>query len=266
MIKSVTLQEKAHTVADLWKQAQCVVALTGAGISTAAGLPDFRGPEGLYQKAGIEDPERIFDIGTFRQNPSLFYRFHRAFLRALEHVEPTFAHRFLAEAERCGRLTGVITQNIDALHQRAGSHRILEIHGSVWESFCTRCHARYDYACSVEKTFRETVPRCDRCQGVLKPDVVFFGEGVKQLEACQELVTEADLLVVLGTSLTVMPAALLPSLCRGRIVVVSRGNVAVPAFPFFDRIFTVDEDLDRFFCELSLWWTPEIWTNTDAAK
>lgn len=245
------LQEHALQCADLLAQAHRVVALTGAGISTAAGIPDFRGPEGLYRQAGIDHPENIFDIDTFRKDPSLFYRFHGTFLQALERVQPTFTHTFLAQEEQRGRLKGVVTQNIDALHQRAGSRQVLEIHGSVWDTFCTRCHAHYDYQLSVTKTLREGIPHCDRCRGVLKPDVVFFGEAVKHLDACQTMVVEADLLLVLGTSLTVMPAALLPALCPGKIVVVNKGEFSHSALPPSRITLFAEEALDPFFREVA---------------
>lgn len=246
-----TLQEQARQCAALVNQAHRVVALTGAGISTAAGIPDFRGPEGLYRQVGLDDPELIFDIVTFRRDPSLFYRFHGQFLRILEQVQPTLTHTFLAQEEQRGHVKGVVTQNIDALHQRAGSRRVLEIHGSVWDTFCTRCHAHYDYQLSITKTLREGIPHCDRCRGVLKPDVVFFGEAVKQLDACQNMVVEADLLLVLGTSLSVMPAAMLPALCPGKIVVVNQGEFSSSALPRSRVALFVEAELDPFFQEVA---------------
>jgi len=240
-------QESALELAHLLSQSRRVVAFTGAGISTSAGLPDFRGPDGIYQRAGLENPEEIFDIETFRRDPSIFYKFHREFLRILKDVEPTFTHRFLAQEERRGRLQGVVTQNIDALHQRGGSRRVLEVHGSVWGSHCTRCRTTYDYQISVVKTLREEIPRCESCRGVLKPDVVFFGEAVNHMEESERLAEEADLMLVLGTALAVRPAAMLPALCPGKIVVVNKGELFSHDLPRSRVHLFVDGELDPFF-------------------
>ena len=134
-----TLQHEASQCAEMIKEANAIALLSGAGMSTNAGIPDFRGPQGLYKKAGIPDPERIFDIEYFYRDPSLFYSFHRELLKALDAAKPTFAHFFFAALEKKGKLLGIVTQNIDALHQRAGSRKVYEIHGGIWESHCTKC-------------------------------------------------------------------------------------------------------------------------------
>lgn len=221
--------------------------LSGAGMSTSAGLPDFRGPNGLYkQKMGVE-PERIFDIEFFRKDPGFFYEFHREFLKSLEKIEPTFSHFFFSRLERSGRLSGVITQNIDALHQRAGSGNVLEIHGSVWKSACTDCGRSWDYKESLSMAFSAKVPRCGSCGGVIKPDVVFFGEMVRQLEESRDMAQKSDLFIVAGSSLVVTPAAHLPSLSDGKIVVVNRGNIEERNLPRARVEIFADEDIDTFF-------------------
>jgi NAD-dependent deacetylase len=242
-----SLVELAAQCAALIKSANRIVVLSGAGMSTNAGIPDFRGPQGLYTRAGIDHPERIFDISYFRRDPSLFYTFHKEFLSILETITPTFAHRFLAGLENTGKLHGVITQNIDSLHQKAGSQKVLEIHGGIWENFCLECRRPHTLEVTTSKTMTEGVAKCDACGGVIKPDVVFFGEPVKNLEACGALAQEADLFFVLGSSLFVTPAAMLPSLTGGKIVVVNRGEVSPTFLPPQRITLFADEDLDTFF-------------------
>jgi NAD-dependent deacetylase len=239
-------RETARACAEAIRRARRIGVLSGAGMSTNAGIPDFRGPKGIYRTLGIENPESIFDIERFRRDPSFFYAFHREFLRILRDVTPTEAHRFLADLEGTGRLSGIVTQNIDALHQRAGSRRVLEIHGSVWTSRCVTCRKRYEYGEAERRTLAEPVPRCD-CGGVLKPEVVFFGESVLRLEESFELAEGADLFLVLGSSLVVAPAAMLPARCAGPIVVVNRGEVSSAYLPPRRIALRAEEDLDEFF-------------------
>jgi NAD-dependent deacetylase len=223
-----------------------VVLLSGAGLSTSAGIPDFRGPNGIYRRKMNVDPEQIFDIDFFHRRPEFFYEFHREFLRILDQVEPTFSHRFFTHLEREGKLTGIVTQNIDSLHQRAGTRNVLEIHGGIWSSSCTSCRRSYDYDTSKRKMLEETVPHC-ACGGVIKPDIVFFGENVKHLERCQRIVHDADLLFVVGSSLAVTPAARLPAMCPGKIIVVNRGEFC-HSYLSRDRILVhAEEDIDEFF-------------------
>jgi len=245
------LSAAAGHVAELVRASGKIVLLSGAGMSTSAGIPDFRGPDGLYRKLGIDNPERIFDIGVFERDPSFYYGFHREFLRQVEAVKPTAAHRFFARLEEQGKLAGIVTQNIDALHQKAGSGRVLEIHGSIWKSHCTGCGKGYSYEESARKVESEGVPLCDSCRGVLKPDVVFFGENVMHFDACQELAARADLLFVVGSSLVVTPAAWLPSLCSGSIVVVNRGEISRTYLPSSRVALHVEEDIDTFFTALA---------------
>lgn len=241
------LEATARQCADLVERAKSIVLLSGAGCSTAAGIADFRGPNGLYRTAGIDDPERIFDISYFHRDPSFFYRFHRTFLRALDEVEPTFTHRFFAGLEEQGKMAGIITQNIDSLHQRAGSRKVLEIHGGIWDTFCTRCGRAFDFETAREKTLDEDVPCCDACGGVLKPDVVFFGEAVKHLFECQALARQADLFFVVGSSLVVTPAAFLPAMTSGAIVVVNKGELSHSHLPASRVDVFAEEDIDTFF-------------------
>jgi len=244
MLEKQTLDARA--CADLIRRSERVVALTGAGISTAAGIPDFRGPQGLYVTRQY-DPETVFDISSFRRNPEPFYEFTRDFLGVIDSLEPTVTHRFLAQLEADGRLTAVVTQNIDSLHQRAGSQRVISVHGDYWTSHCLDCGQEYDLE-QMETMVREIeVPRCN-CDGVIKPDVVFYGEAVRDLEVAASVVGASDLLLVLGSSLVVYPAAFLPEQAGGDVVVVNRGDVGLA--PGASRYF-VDADLDQYFGEVA---------------
>lgn len=243
----MNLSHQAAICAEWIRNASHIVVLSGAGLSTAAGIPDFRGPQGLYRRASIDEPEALFDIGRFDADPSFFYRFHREFLDLLDGLRPTFAHRFFAALEQQEHLAAVVTQNIDGLHQAAGSTKVLEIHGGIRTNHCRRCRTSYDLDDVKALLTMEPVPHCGRCGGVIKPDVVFFGETVRHLEECQQEAAEADLLVVVGSSLVVTPAALLPSLCRGKIVVVNKGELS-PTYLARDRIdLYAEEDIDAFF-------------------
>jgi NAD-dependent deacetylase len=223
-----------------------MAALTGAGISTAAGIPDFRGPEGLYVTRRY-DPERTFDIREFDRDPRYFFAFARDFARLLERVRPTFTHRFLAALEACGTLGTVITQNIDGLHQRAGSRRVIELHGSAARGRCRSCGTACGAARLREKLLEGGVAVCDGCGGVVKPDIVFFGEPVEAMAEATEAARAADLLLVIGSSLTVYPAAMLPEQTGGAVVVVNRGPVEARS-P--DWLF-VDEAADAFFVRIT---------------
>ena len=228
--------------ADLLRQSRNVVALTGAGVSTAAGIPDFRGPRGVYVTRRY-DPEKTFDIAAFRQDPLPFYEFTRDLLELVERIHPTFTHTFLARLEEEGRLKGVVTQNIDPLHEMAGTKDLIAVHGNYWTSHCTRCHRPYAYEVLVEKIRAEPVPTC-ACGAVIKPDVVFFGEPVRQIGRAQALVGASDLLLVLGTSLAVYPAGHLPEFAPGRVVAVNQGPVDLRPGP---ERYLARENLDDFF-------------------
>ncbi|MDJ0764277.1 MAG: Sir2 family NAD-dependent protein deacetylase [Myxococcota bacterium] len=245
-----SLERAAKTCAEMIEQSKRIVLLSGAGMSTAAGIPDFRGPNGFFATVDLENPERIFEIETFLQDPGLFYTHGAALFDKIRAVQPTVSHRFFAALENAGKMAGIITQNVDALHQRAGSNRVCEIHGGIWEAHCIECQRAYDYETTAAKIEAERIPRCDTCGAAIKPDVVFFGEPVKQLGACQALARDADLFFAVGTSLVVTPAALMPSLTSGRIVVVNKGEVA-DIYLSKDRIdLYADADIDAFFTQV----------------
>ncbi len=236
----------ASQCADLIRNSSRVAALTGAGISTTAGIPDFRGPEGLYVTRRY-DPEAVFDIWSFHRDPEPFFDFTRDFLSTIHSIEPTLTHRFLADLEQDRKLTAVVTQNIDSLHQKAGSRNVVSVHGDYWKSHCLVCAAIYDLGYMEQAITQEKVPLCT-CGGVIKPDVVFFGETVKSFERASNIVKVCDLLFVLGSSLAVYPASMLPEAAGGKVVVVNKGEVSLGPGP--TRYF-VDADLDSFFSSVA---------------
>ncbi len=192
----------------------------GAGVSTESGIPDFRGVDGLYRQKYAYPPETILSREFFEHNPEEFYRFYREKILILD-AEPNPAHRKLAEWEAEGRLNGVVTQNIDGLHQKAGSKRVFELHGSIHRNFCTRCGKSYS-AEWVAST--AGVPKC-ACGGIVKPDVVLYGESLDDavMRGAMHAIAHADLLIVGGTSLSVYPAAgLIDWYAGSRLVLVNR--------------------------------------------
>ena len=205
------------------EDATCVAAMTGAGVSTLCGIPDFRGPQGLYKNP---DAERIFDIDWFDRDPSIYYRGCRELVYGLDRFRPGPVHLALKRLEERGRLDGIITQNIDMLHQKAGSSKVYEVHGSPILHHCRRCgdektfaeiEALIDQGGGRERLGDPFVPRC-ACGGAYKPDITFFGEALPEeaFRRSQELAMRADVMLVLGTSLTVYPAAGLPRLTLQR--------------------------------------------------
>jgi NAD-dependent deacetylase len=235
-----------QTVTRLVQRADHITVLTGAGISTTAGIPDFRGPRGLYVTRQY-DPEKTFDIAYFDRDPSYFFAFARDFVGLVERVQPTFTHRFLAALEERGTLDAVITQNIDGLHQKAGSKRVIEVHGSVRSGHCRKCGRGYAYEELRTKILREEIARCESCCGIVKPDIVFFGEAVQGMNEATRVAGRADLFFVIGSSLTVYPAASLPEYAGGQVVVVNQGPVEA-ASPGW---LCVNEAADGFFARIA---------------
>lgn len=210
--------------AAILRRARTAVALTGAGVSTESGLPDFRSPGGLWADV---DPLRVASLTAFRRHPQEFYAFYRRRLSLLRRARPNPAHRALAHLERAGLLRAVITQNVDGLHQAAGSRRVLEIHGSLRHAACPGCGWRTDIAVLEEALDAGTLPRCRRCASPLKPDVVLFEEllPLEVFTEAEQLCREADVLLVVGSSLQVTPAAFLPRIVLeqgGCLIIVNR--------------------------------------------
>lgn len=197
-----------------------IVFFGGAGVSTESGIPDFRSVDGLYRQKFEYPPEQIISHSFYKQDPSYFFRFYRDKMLPLG-FEPNVTHRKLAEWENEGKLLGVVTQNIDGLHQKAGSKRVYELHGSVLRNYCVRCGKFYN--AEFVKEHRD-VPRCE-CGGIVKPDVVLYEEPLdaNTVEGAVTAIQNADLLIVAGTSLTVYPAAGFVNYYRGnRMVLINR--------------------------------------------
>ncbi len=200
-----------------------IVFFGGAGVSTESGIPDFRSVDGLYNQQYKYPPEEIISHSFFERDPQEFYRFYRAKLIPGKDVKPNAAHLRLAELEAEGKLRAVITQNIDGLHQAAGSKRVIELHGSVHRCYCAKCRKPYseDYV-----NYGEGIPRCT-CGGIVRPDVVLYEEGLNEQDLIDAVnyIRAADVLIVGGTSLAVYPAAGLIRYFRGRhLVLVNRGK------------------------------------------
>ncbi len=182
-----------------------IVFFGGAGVSTESGIPDFRSVDGLYHQQYEYPPETILSHTFYRRNPEEFYRFYRNKMLCLD-AEPNMAHKKLAQLEAAGKVKAVVTQNIDGLHQLAGSKKVLELHGSVHRNYCESCHAFYDAEYVLHS---EGVPQCGTCHGSLKPDVVLYEEGLdnQTIQEAIYYISNADMLIIGGTSLAVYPAA-----------------------------------------------------------
>ena len=194
-------------------QSHNIVFFGGAGVSTESGIKDFRSPDGLYNQHYKYPPETILSHTFFQKNPEEFYRFyHNKML--FPNAKPNAAHLKLAELERAGKLKAVVTQNIDGLHQAAGSVNVYELHGSVHRNYCMKCRQFYDLDFMMKQ---DGVPRCPVCGGTIKPDVVLYEESLDQetIEASVLAISRADMLIIGGTSLAVYPAAGLVRYYRG---------------------------------------------------
>ena len=221
-----------------------IVFFGGAGVSTESGIPDFRSVDGLYSQKFDYPPETIISHTFFERKPEYFFRFYREKMLPLG-FEPNVTHRVLARWEAEGKLSAVVTQNIDGLHQKAGSKKVYELHGSVLRNYCLRCR-KFHSAEFVKNC--DGIPRCD-CGGTVKPDVVLYEEGLDQdtIEKSVMAIHRADLLIVAGTSLTVYPAAGLINYYRGnRLVLINRD--ATPYDSQADLVF--HESLGTIFSKL----------------
>lgn len=209
-----------HTLKWWIQESNRIVFFGGAGVSTESGIPDFRSTDGLYNQKFDYPPETIISHSFYLRDPEYFFRFYREKMLPLG-FEPNVTHRKLAQLENDGKLMAVITQNIDGLHQKAGSRNVLELHGSVLRNYCTRC--RRFFGAEFIKDGAD-VPRCE-CGGIVKPDVVLYEEALNEtiLEESIYAIENADLLIVAGTSLTVYPAAGLVNYYRGdRLALINR--------------------------------------------
>lgn len=223
--------EAASEIARRVERHNRIVFFGGAGVSTASGIPDFRSVDGLYHQKFAYPPETMLSHGFYETHPAEFFEFYRTKMIALG-AKPNQAHLKLAELERAGKLTAVVTQNIDGLHQAAGSKNVLELHGSVHRNICQRCGHVYSakWIMAREHEDERGVPICPECGGPIKPDVVLYGEGLDNQVVSDAIlaIREADMLIVGGTSLVVYPAAGLIDYFLGQeLVVVNRDPIPV---------------------------------------
>ena len=217
------MSEQLETLKTWINESDNIVFFGGAGVSTESGIPDFRSVDGLYHQQYDYPPETILSHTFFKRNTEEFYRFYRAKMLALD-AKPNAAHKKLAEWEQQGKLKAVVTQNIDGLHQAAGSKVVYELHGSVHRNYCQKCWAFYDARYMLEST---GIPRCEKCGGLIKPDVVLYEEGLDQatINGAVHAISQADVLIIGGTSLTVYPAAGLIDYYNGNKLVLINKSV-----------------------------------------
>lgn len=238
-----------HELITKLKNAKHCVAFTGAGSSTLSGIRDFRGKNGIYKEY---DAEKIFSIHYFMENPSEFYKIAKTFFYNLDEKEPNIIHTECARLEKMGIIKRVITQNIDMLHQKAGSKDVIEVHGSPMIHTCLSCHKEFTFE-QVQSMFESAdVPYCDSCNSIIKPNVTFFGEPLP-VKAINNAILEsqsADLMIVLGSTLVVQPAASLPVYTfqnGGDIVIVNNqptplDNIAALRYESLEEVFEFLQD------------------------
>lgn len=209
--------EKVSELQKLIDESNNIVFFGGAGVSTSSGIKDFRGKNGLYKSVTDYPPEYLLSSACFYKEPELFFEFYKNNLNSLN-IEPNIIHKYLKKLEDNGKLKAIVTQNIDGLHQSAGSTNVLEIHGSIYHNHCLKCGKSYDAKYVFES---EGIPKCS-CGGTIKPDVVLYGEMLpeKALNKACLAISNADLLIVAGTSLTVEPAASMINLFKGKNLVI----------------------------------------------
>ena len=215
------MEDKIQALQKIIDESKHIVFFTGAGVSTDSGIPDFRSTNGLYNQTYKYPPEEIISHSFFEENPEEFFRFYKDRMLYLD-AQPNEVHRFIAECEKKEKSLGVVTQNIDGLHQKAGSKHVYELHGSVLRNYCMDCSTFYS-AEYIKNS--EGIPRCQKCGGIIKPDVVLYEEGLSQavVEGAVAAIQSADVMIVLGTSLVVYPAAGLIRYFSGRhLVLINR--------------------------------------------
>jgi NAD-dependent deacetylase len=234
-------------LSDLLSISNSIVVITGAGISTNAGIPDFRGPNGLYHRKDIP-AEKLFDIDYFLKDPELFYRYIGTLWDSFVSAVPTITHEFLALLEHNGKIHTIITQNIDGLHRKAGSKNVIPAHGDFTMFVCLACRKTFtDIALIREQIGQGNVPLC-RCGGVLKPCVVFFGESIIGMDESIDAVHAADCIVAIGTSLVVHPIASLPRMRKSGVplIIINKGETGYD----HEADLKIEDDIDQVFIKI----------------
>lgn len=240
-------QKKIRELREIINESNNIVFFGGAGVSTASGLKDFRSKDGLYNEKNNllnVSPEFMLSVSCFYSFTKEFYKYYKANMNSLN-VKPNIVHEYLAKLEQLGKLKAIITQNIDGLHQKAGSKNVLELHGTIYKNHCIKCGKEY----STEYVFNsEDIPRCE-CGSIIKPNVVLYGEMLPEdFVLAEKYISECDLLIVAGTSLIVEPAASLINYFRGKNLVIINNDET----PYDKRAtLIINEDLTSVFKLLS---------------
>lgn len=235
------MNDKISNLIKFINESNNIVFFGGAGVSTESGIPDFRSKDGLYNQHDIQfdqyDPEYLLSKECLCHNPKVFYEFYRHKLDARD-IEPNITHKVLAKLEDMGKLKAIVTQNIDGLHQKAGSKNVYEIHGTTQRNYCIKCGKEYPSDYIFNST--ESIPICD-CKRMIRPDVVLYGEGlpVQTVNEAVLHIKQADLLIIAGTSLKVYPTANFINYFRGdHLVVINKEEIKLPMDPENDLIIT----------------------------
>lgn len=243
--------EEIQKLKELIDSSENIVFFGGAGVSTESGIPDFRSKDGLYNQNDVRfdkyQPEYLLSHSCLVYEPKVYYEFHRQKMDT-RNIEPNNAHKYLAALEKTGKLKGVVTQNIDGLHQKAGSRVVYEIHGSALRNYCMSCGKEYpeDYIFESE----EPIPKCS-CGGIIRPDITLYEEGLPedQVSGAIEALSKADMLIIGGTSLSVYPAASFINYFRGKsLVVINESDIAVRGA---ENTLIIREKIGKVFTELA---------------
>ena len=224
------MDKKIKILKTIIDSSQRIVFFGGAGVSTESGIPDFRSTDGLYNQQYKYPPETILSRTFFDKYPEEFFKFYREKM-ICQSAKPNFAHEYLAKLEKEGKLSGIVTQNIDNLHFLAGSKNVFELHGNVYRNYCMNCNEAYGIDVVANYNNEKEIPLCN-CGGVIKPDVVLYEEGLsgEVIEGAIDLISNADMLIVAGTSLAVYPAASFINYFKGdKLVVVNKSDISVDA-------------------------------------
>ncbi|MEE1087115.1 MAG: NAD-dependent protein deacylase [Schaedlerella sp.] len=212
------LEEQIIKLQQMIDDSKRIVFFGGAGVSTESNIPDFRSADGIYHQSYKYSPEEVVSHSFFMHNTEAFFDFYKDKMMILE-AKPNPAHLKLAELEKAGKLTAVVTQNIDGLHQAAGNKKVYELHGSILRNYCMKCHTFYD---AEYVKYADGIPRCKKCGGIIKPDVVLYEEGLDSatVNGAIRAISDADMMIIGGTSLIVYPAAGFIDYFRGKYLVV----------------------------------------------
>ena len=244
--------EKIEKLKEMIDESNKIVFFGGAGVSTESGIPDFRSKDGLYNQHDVRfdmyQPEYLLSHSCLVREPKVYFEFHRQKMDT-RNIEPNNAHKYLAKLEESGKLIGVVTQNIDGLHQKAGSKKVFEIHGSALRNYCMNCGTTYPVDYIFDST--DEIPKCDYCGGVVRADITLYEEGLPddQVEGAISAISSADMMIIGGTSLTVYPAASFINYFKGRnLVIINRDPLNIRVG---ENVLVINEKIGQVFTELA---------------